>query len=241
MAGTGRWEAGHSGLRGAYNRRVQQCVVHQFTGPAIRRPVIGTLPTNTSRSLRSSARELFRASLWRAAIDPDLLGSYAVSRAPIIAPTLKRGSGMTSRDRMLALLEIGDLDTADQTLRTEDQGAAAPGVAREVILDAVELLSSRSGRTDYESRRLFGNALRALRDYWADLGERLDGHRTRRALSLLIVRVEASLRAHRHAIRTLSAGLRAVDAHSCAVVTLTAPHPPTSRPIANLPATGPAV
>lgn len=219
---------------------MQQCVAYQFTGPAIRRPVTGTLPTNPSRTFRSSARELFRASLWRAAIDPDLLGSYGASRPPIIAPTLKRESGMTLRNRMLALLEMGDLDTLDQTLRTKDD-AAAPGVAREVILEAVELLSSRSGRTDYESRRLFGDALRTLRDYWAGLGERPDSHRTRRALSLLIVRVGASLRAYCHAIRTLSAGLRAVDAHSCAVVTLNAPHPPTSSPIANFPATGPAV
>jgi hypothetical protein len=216
-------------------------VVYQLAGPATRRPAIDTRPPDASRRFRSSARELFSASRWQAAIDPDLFGDHGTPRDPILAPTLERGIEMTSRDKLLAFLQLDDLAAFDQSLPTEDQEASVRSAAREAILDAAEILSSRSGRTDDESRRLFSGVLRTLRDSWANLGERFDGHRTRRALSLLIVRVQASLRAHSNALRTLGAGLRAVYAHSSAVVMLTAPHPPTPRPIANLSATGPAV
>jgi hypothetical protein len=106
---------------------------------------------------------------------------------------------------------------------------------REAILDAVDMLSARSGRTDDESRRRFKSVLRTLREFWVALKDRSEVNRT---LSLLIVRVQASLNAHARATRSLGATLRAVLSQFSAVLMLTAPNPPTTPPIANPLATG---
>src|SRR5690606_22065865 len=94
---------------------------------------------------------------------------------------------------LMAFLELDDLDNLGQSSSDENPDVSVSGPAREAILDAVAILSSRSGRTDDESRRLFKEVLRTLRDHWASLGERSEGRQTRRTLSLLIVRAQSSL------------------------------------------------
>lgn len=219
---------------------MQQCGQHQFAGTAIRLPAIDARAINPPRRSGSSARELFVAARWQEAIDPALLTSGGPRRDPILAPSFERVE-IAPDAILMAFLELDELNSVGQSSPDENGDASVSGPARAAILDAVAILSSRSGRTDDESRRLFRQVLRTLRDHWASLGERSDGRRTRRTLSLLIVRAQSSLRARSNALRSLGSQVRAAFSHSCAVLILTAPHPPTLRPIANLSATGSAV
>ncbi|GAA1662431.1 hypothetical protein [Microbacterium lacus] len=218
---------------------MRQCEQNQFAGPAIRFPAVDARAVNVLRGSRPNARELFVAARWQEVIDPALLGSGGQRHDPILAPTFERVE-ITPDDLMMAFLELGDVDTFGHSSSDENRDASFSVPTREAILDAVAILSSRSGRTDDESRRLFKKVLRTLRDHWASLGERSEGRQTRRTLSLLIVRAQSSLRAHSNAIRSLGSRVRAVFSHSSAVLILTAPLPPTPGPIAILSATGSA-